>query len=156
MLFLSARVKSGRGEPRSALATLRKLYALHKAEPPSKKAPIEMNAIYASLCRAADDKEAAYEGACLVVEQINDAGSGDGYNNDELWFLLYWMRTTLVRLSDFVDSAPWMLALDIPVTFDSLNFERIRPRLRDMFPVTEEWCREEDAYVEANRAVAIS
>lgn len=153
--FAQARWLAAGGKPHGALKMLRKAFASLGVTAPSVKAPIVINAFYASLCSACDEREAAYDTCEMVVSQINDQVSDyNTYSPQDLWYLLYWMRYDLITLSEFVDSTAWELALNISATFESLDLKNTSRTLTRLFPISPTWAREVDEFVTANRAIA--
>lgn len=152
--FAYARSLAAGREPHDALKMLLKAFASLGVTAPSVKAPIVMNAFYASLCSACDEREAAYDACVMVVSQINDQASDyKTYSPQDLWYLLYWMRYELTTLSEFVDSTAWEFSLSIPVTFESLDLKNTSRTLTRLFPISPAWAREVDDFVTANRAI---
>jgi hypothetical protein len=153
--FAQARSLAARHKPHVALEILRKAFASLGATAPSVRAPIVMNAFYASLCSTCGEREAAYSACEMVIFQINDhAMDYKTYSPHDILYLLYWTRYELSGLSEFIDSAAWGLALDIPVTFESLELRSTSRFLTRLFPISPDWAREVDDFVTANRAVA--
>lgn len=150
--------RSGRVE--EAVEHARRAFKASLLEAPSFHAPVLLNAFYADLCGQAEAGDIAYEAARTAIIQIDEINTGTRRGKprkaEDQWFILYWMRDVLVRISPYIDSAAFELALAIPANYGSLNLERTDSALKDLFPVEREWALEMDAWVEKQRQALAS
>lgn len=143
------------GRNQEAVAYARKAFGAYSAAAPSARAPVLLNAFYADLCERTDAPEAAYDAARTVLIQINEINEGVRRGGpkraEDQWFVLYWMRHVLSRLSPYVDSGAWELAFTIPANYSSLDLPKTSRLLKRMFPFEREWAIEADLAIERER-----
>lgn len=148
------------GREAEAVEHVRRAFRAYWLEPPSSRAPVLLNALYADLCARTGAGEIAYEAARTTIVQINEINYGTRRGGpkraENQWFVLYWMRDILTRLSPYIDSPAFELALEIPANYGSLDLERTNSLLKDIFPVEREWALEMDAWVEKQRQALAS
>jgi len=159
-LIARALVLSRSGNVEEAAEHARRAFTASWLQPPSPRAPVLLNAVYADLCGRIGAGEAAYEAARTAIVQIDDITSGTRRGGpkkaENQWFVLYWMRDVLIRLSPYIDSPAFELALTIPAKYDLLDLERTAPLLKDLFPVEREWALEMDSWLEKQRQALAS
>ncbi len=145
--------RAGRNE--EAVEYARKAFRAYKADAPSARAPVILNAFYADLCERTGALETAYDAARTALIQINEinegARRGGPKKAENQWFILYWMRYVLTRLSPYIDSGAWELAFAIPANYSSLDLPKTSSLLKDMFSFDREWAIEADLAVERER-----
>lgn len=150
-----ALILSRAGNVEEAAEHARRAFTASWLKAPSVRAPVLLNAVYADLCGRIGAGEMAYEAARTAIVQIDEINAGTRRGGpkkaENQWFLLYWMRDVLIRLSPYIDSPAFELALAIPANYDSLDLERTAPLLKDLFPVEREWALEMDTWVEKQR-----
>lgn len=144
------------GKDIKAKETAEKAYRAYGAGVPSARAPVVLNAFYADLCERTGAVEVAYEAARTAIIQIDEINAGERRGSPKIaenqWFILYWMRFVLSRLSQNIDSAAWELALAIPADYSKLDLPRTSSFLKnDMFPFDREWAIEADCAIEQAR-----
>ncbi len=144
------------GKSIQAKESAEKAYRAYGAEVPSSRAPVMLNAFYADLCERTGAVEVAYEAARTAIIQIDEIHAGKRRGSPKIaenqWFILYWMRFVLSRLSQNVDSEAWELALAIPADYSKLDLPRTSSVLKDdMFPFDREWAIEADFAIERAR-----
>jgi len=139
----------------AALVPLRRAFKAYRLEAPSARAPVLLNAFYADLCMRTEAPEAAYDAARTAIIQINEINEGTRRGGpkraENQWFILYWMRDVLSRLSPYIDSAAFELALAIPAKYSDLDLSRTNGILKDLFPVEQESAEQMDAWIEQQR-----
>lgn len=144
------------GKDIQAKGSVEKAYRAYGAEAPSARAPVMLNAFYADLCERTGAVEVAYEAARTAIIQINEINAGERRGSPRIaenqWFILYWMRFVLSRLSQNIDSEAWELALAIPADYSQLDLPRTSSILKnDMFPFDREWAIQTDLMIERAR-----
>ena len=153
--FARSLVLRRQGREEDALRVVGKAYRACGGEAPSERAPVVLNAFYADLCERTGAIDTAYDAARTVVIQINEINEGVRRGGpkkaENQWFILYWMRYILSRLSHYVDSEAWELALAIPATYSSLNLPKTSSLLKDMFFFEQAWAITFDLSVEQAR-----
>lgn len=156
-LFFVARAIFLRREGRNAeaLDRLRRAFKANGVDAPSARATVLLNALYADQCMRAGESEIAYDAAWTAIVQINEinegARRGGPKKAENRWFVLYWMRYVLSRLSPYIDSAAFELALTIPASYSDLDLPRTSSLLKDLFPVERDWAIQDDAWIEQQR-----
>lgn len=144
------------GKNAEAKKSAEKAFRTYGVEAPSVRAPVLLNAFYADLCERTGAVEVAYEAARTAIVQINEINAGKRQGSPESaenqWFILYWMRFVLSRLSPYVDSAAWELALAIPADYSKLDLPSTSSTLKSvMFPFERKWAIEADLAIEQAR-----
>lgn len=154
--FADAVVLRNAGKNIQAKTSVEKAYRAYGAEAPSVRAPVMLNAFYADLCERTGAVEGAYEAARTAIIQIDAINAGERRGSPRIaenqWFILYWMRFVLSRLSQNIDSEAWELALAIPADYSKLDLPRTSSVLKnDMFPFDQEWAIQTDLMIERAR-----
>lgn len=144
------------GKNIQAKESAEKAYRAYGAEVPSSRAPVLLNAFYADLCERIGAVDVAYEAARIAIAQIDEIKAGERRGSPKIaenqWFILYWMRFVLSRLSPNIDSAAWELALAIPADYSKLDLARTSSALKeDMFPFDRDWAIQTDLAIEQAR-----
>lgn len=144
------------GKNIEAKGSAEKAYRAYGAEVPSARAPVLLNAFYADLCERTGAVDVAYEAARTAIAQIDEIKAGKRRGAPKIaenqWFILYWMRFVLSRLSRNIDSAAWELALAIPADYSKLDLARTSSALKeDMFPFDRDWAIQTDLAIEQAR-----
>jgi hypothetical protein len=148
-------VQRREGRELQALRLAEKAYRACRVGAPSEHAPVLLNAFYADLCERTGDFENAYHAARATVLQVNEINEGArrGYPTkaEDQWFMLYWMKYILVRISGSATYDAWSFALAIPATYASLDLPRTSNILKDMFTFDRDWAMAFDLTVERAR-----
>lgn len=144
------------GKTNEAKASAEKAYRAYGTEVPSARAPVMLNAFYADLCERTGAVEVAYQAARTAIIQIDEINAGKRRGSPKIaenqWFILYWMRFVLSRLSQNIDSEAWELALAIPADYSKLDLPKTSSALtKNMFPFEREWAIEADLAMERAR-----
>lgn len=137
------------GKTSEAKASAEKAYRAYGTEVPSARAPVMLNAFYADLCERTGALEVAYQAARTAIIQIDEINAGKRRGSpkraENQWFIQYWMRFVLSRLSQNVDSEAWELAMAIPADYSKLDLPMTSSVLKEnMFPFDREWAIETD------------
>ena len=143
------------GKITEALAYIGKAFGAYRVVSPSARVPVILKAIYADLCEINSAPEAAYDAARTVIIQINEVNDGTRRGGPKKaanqWFILYWMRYILTRITPVVDSGAWELALEIPANYSVLDLSKTSSLLKEIFPFEQDWALEFDLAVERAR-----
>lgn len=144
------------GKNIQAKESAEKAYRAYGAEVPSARAPVMLNAFYADICERTGAAEVAYEAARTAIIQIDEINAGERQGSPRIaenqWFILYWMRFVLSRLSRNINSEAWELALAIPADYSKLDLPKTSSVLKnDMFPFDREWAIQTDSMIERAR-----
>ena len=144
------------GKNNEAKKSAEKAFRAYGVDAPSARAPVMLNAFYADLCERTGEVEVAYQAARTAIVQIDEINAGMRRGPPKIaenqWFILYWMRFVLSRLSPFIDSEAWELALAIPTDYSKLDLPKTSSALtKNMFPFEREWAIEADLAMERAR-----
>ena len=143
-----ARVFREREQFGLAMKALDGIYRAFRALGPSDAVSPIVNLFYADLASRSLNKGQSFDYCEVALKQLtNNRHEGPALSQYDERYMKFYCKILLAGVSELRDSRAFQLAVSIETTFNTLRMERVAPKIRSMFPMTEELGRELDSYV---------
>ena len=134
-LWDRALVRASRGEHSAAMEYVRRIYALRGEQVPSVRVRYYENTLTAHLACRLGDYDLAVAASRTVLNQLNlDVRGLSEFDKD---YLRYYCKTIMEHCSYRLNLSVFQESREIRLRYRDLQFDKVRPHLKEKFPVLQ-------------------